>query len=148
ELDEVVRIRRAGVAAAAVDLGDDGAGAGAGRRRSEYGDESGQDDEDDRDSAHGRLLTGRWCVSVCGSHRRPKAKVSVCVLAQNWHGFATLRSVQMAPRTLAAALTPLRDGGTELDEDAVAPYVTFLAANGVDGVLALGTTGEGILLTV
>jgi dihydrodipicolinate synthase/N-acetylneuraminate lyase len=55
---------------------------------------------------------------------------------------------EMAPRTLAAALTPLRDGGTELDEDAVAPYVAFLAANGVDGVLALGTTGEGILLTV
>jgi dihydrodipicolinate synthase/N-acetylneuraminate lyase len=54
----------------------------------------------------------------------------------------------MTPRTLAAALTPLRDGGTELDEDAVAPYVSFLAANGADGVLALGTTGEGILLTV
>lgn len=54
----------------------------------------------------------------------------------------------MAPRTLAAALTPLRDGGTELDEDAVAPYVSFLAANGVDGLLALGTTGEGILLSV
>lgn len=54
----------------------------------------------------------------------------------------------MAPRTLAAALTPLRDGGTELDEDAVAPYVSFLGANGVDGVLALGTTGEGILLSV
>ncbi len=47
---------------------------------------------------------------------------------------------------LAAALTPLRDGGEALDEDAIAPYVEFLAAGGVDGLLALGTTGEGFLL--
>jgi 4-hydroxy-tetrahydrodipicolinate synthase len=47
---------------------------------------------------------------------------------------------------LAAALTPLRDGGRALDEDAVAPYVDFLAEAGLDGVFALGTTGEGILL--
>ena len=31
------------------------------------------------------------------------------------------------------------------DEDAVEPYVDFLASHGVDGVLALGTTGEGML---
>ncbi len=48
----------------------------------------------------------------------------------------------------AAALTPLRDGGTALDEEAVEPYVTFLAEGGVDGILALGTTGEGMMLTV
>jgi dihydrodipicolinate synthase/N-acetylneuraminate lyase len=47
---------------------------------------------------------------------------------------------------LAAALTPLRDGGSALDEDAIGPYVDFLAEGGVDGLLALGTTGEGILL--
>jgi dihydrodipicolinate synthase/N-acetylneuraminate lyase len=47
---------------------------------------------------------------------------------------------------LAAALTPLRDGGRALDEDAFAPYVGFLADAGLDGVFALGTTGEGILL--
>ena len=47
---------------------------------------------------------------------------------------------------VAAALTPLRDGGEALDEEAFAPYVDFLAAGGVDGVLALGTTGEGFLL--
>ena len=46
----------------------------------------------------------------------------------------------------AAALTPLRDGGAGLDEAAFEPYVTFLADGGVDGILALGTTGEGILL--
>src|ERR687895_2181132 len=49
---------------------------------------------------------------------------------------------------LAAALTPLRDGGSALDEDAFEPYTAFLAAGGLDGVLALGTTGEGILLSV
>jgi len=47
---------------------------------------------------------------------------------------------------LAAALTPLRDGGEALDEDAIEPYVDFLAAGGLDGLLALGTTGEGFLL--
>ena len=49
---------------------------------------------------------------------------------------------------LAAAVTPLRDGGEALDEDAFAPYADFLAAGGLDGVLALGTTGEGFLLRV
>jgi len=49
---------------------------------------------------------------------------------------------------LAAALTPLRDAGEALDEGAFAPYVDFLAKGGVDGLLALGTTGEGFLLPV
>lgn len=49
---------------------------------------------------------------------------------------------------LAAAVTPLRDAGEALDEAAFAPYVDFLVAGGVDGVLALGTTGEGFLLPV
>jgi dihydrodipicolinate synthase/N-acetylneuraminate lyase len=48
---------------------------------------------------------------------------------------------------LAAAVTPLRDGGTRLDEDAFGPVADFLAAGGLDGILALGTTGEGILLS-
>ena len=47
---------------------------------------------------------------------------------------------------LAAALTPLREGGFRLDEDAFAPYAAFLLAGGVSGVLAGGTTGEGLLL--
>jgi dihydrodipicolinate synthase/N-acetylneuraminate lyase len=49
---------------------------------------------------------------------------------------------------LAAAATPLRDGGAALDEDGFGPLVGFLAAAGLDGLLALGTTGEGILLSV
>jgi dihydrodipicolinate synthase/N-acetylneuraminate lyase len=48
----------------------------------------------------------------------------------------------------AAALTPLRDGGAALDEEAFPPYAEILIAGGLDGVLALGTTGEGILLSV
>jgi dihydrodipicolinate synthase/N-acetylneuraminate lyase len=47
---------------------------------------------------------------------------------------------------LAAAVTPLRDG--DVDEEAVEPYVNYLAAGGLDGLLALGTTGEGILFGV
>jgi dihydrodipicolinate synthase/N-acetylneuraminate lyase len=49
---------------------------------------------------------------------------------------------------IAAAVTALRDAGEALDEDAFGPYVDFLAASGLDGVLALGTTGEGFLLPV
>jgi dihydrodipicolinate synthase/N-acetylneuraminate lyase len=48
---------------------------------------------------------------------------------------------------LAAAVTPLRDGGAALDEDAFAPLADFLVAGGLEGILALGTTGEGILLS-
>lgn len=47
---------------------------------------------------------------------------------------------------LAAAVTPLRDGGEALDEEAFEPYAGFLADGGLDGLLALGTTGEGFLL--
>jgi dihydrodipicolinate synthase/N-acetylneuraminate lyase len=52
------------------------------------------------------------------------------------------------PRTIPAALTPLQDGGRALDEAAFAPYLEYLQAGGADGVLALGSTGEGILLSV
>src|SRR3954470_9454119 len=48
---------------------------------------------------------------------------------------------------LAAALTPLRDDDT-LDEGVFAPYVDFLTAGGLDGILALGTTGESLLFSV
>jgi len=51
-------------------------------------------------------------------------------------------------RTIAAALTPLRDRGRALDEDALDPYLIYLGDAGIDGILLLGTTGEGILLTV
>jgi N-acetylneuraminate lyase len=47
---------------------------------------------------------------------------------------------------LAAAATPLRDGGARLDEDPFAALLDLYAGAGLDGVLVLGTTGEGILL--
>jgi dihydrodipicolinate synthase/N-acetylneuraminate lyase len=47
---------------------------------------------------------------------------------------------------VAASVTPLREGGNVVDLEAIGPLVEHLADAGVDGVLALGTTGEGILL--
>ena len=55
---------------------------------------------------------------------------------------------QHAPGHLAAALTPLRDGGAALDEERSGPYCDFLAAGGLDGLLAFGTNGEGVLFSV
>ena len=49
---------------------------------------------------------------------------------------------------IAAAVTPLKDGGGALDLDSIASLVRFLQAGGVDGLLACGTTGEGVLLSV
>jgi dihydrodipicolinate synthase/N-acetylneuraminate lyase len=40
------------------------------------------------------------------------------------------------------------DGGARLDDDAFAPYCDFLVAGGVDGLLAFGTNGEGVLFSV
>src|SRR5690348_17521424 len=54
----------------------------------------------------------------------------------------------MLKGALAAAVTPLQDAGEALDEAAFGPYVDFLVGGGVDGLLALGTTGEGFLLPV
>jgi dihydrodipicolinate synthase/N-acetylneuraminate lyase len=47
---------------------------------------------------------------------------------------------------LAASVTPLRDAGGNLDEVAFEPLVDFFVDAGLDGILALGTAGEGILL--
>ena len=54
----------------------------------------------------------------------------------------------MLKGVLAAAVTPLREEGAALDDDAFGAYADFLVAGGLDGILALGTTGEGILLTL
>jgi dihydrodipicolinate synthase/N-acetylneuraminate lyase len=48
---------------------------------------------------------------------------------------------------LAASITPLREGGAAIDDDGIGSVVEFLVAGGLDGLLALGTNGEGILLT-
>jgi dihydrodipicolinate synthase/N-acetylneuraminate lyase len=49
---------------------------------------------------------------------------------------------------LGASVTPLTDGGNRLDEAAFGPLIDFMAGAGLDGLLAMGTTGEGILLDV
>lgn len=49
---------------------------------------------------------------------------------------------------IAASVTPLKDDGRTLDTMAFEGLTSFLATGGVDGVLACGTTGEGVLLSV
>src|SRR5437764_1414301 len=56
---------------------------------------------------------------------------------------AAVASIATMPRAIAAALTPMRANGAELDLDALAPYLAFLKDGGIQGVLLLGTTGEG-----
>jgi dihydrodipicolinate synthase/N-acetylneuraminate lyase len=48
---------------------------------------------------------------------------------------------------LAASVTPLCDTGRKLDEDAFGLLTDFFVASGLDGIMALGTSGEGILLS-
>lgn len=49
---------------------------------------------------------------------------------------------------IAAAVTPLKDHGLHLDLEGIGRLTGFLAEGGVDGLLACGTTGEGMLLSV
>lgn len=49
---------------------------------------------------------------------------------------------------IAASITPLEAGGRSVDTRMIEPVVAFLAGGGVDGALACGTTGEGVLLSV
>lgn len=49
---------------------------------------------------------------------------------------------------VAAASTPLADGGARLDEEAFGPYAEFLVGAGLDGVLTFGTNGEAVLLSL
>jgi len=49
---------------------------------------------------------------------------------------------------IAAAVTPMRDGGRHLDDEAFEPLVRSLVEGDIDGLLACGTTGEGVLLSV
>jgi len=54
----------------------------------------------------------------------------------------------VSARTIAAALTPLRTDGRELDLDAFAAYLIYLNDGGIDAILVAGTTGEGISLSL
>jgi dihydrodipicolinate synthase/N-acetylneuraminate lyase len=50
--------------------------------------------------------------------------------------------------TLAAAVTPLTGTDGSVDADGIDAIVDFYARAGLDGILALGTTGEGILFSL
>jgi dihydrodipicolinate synthase/N-acetylneuraminate lyase len=50
--------------------------------------------------------------------------------------------------TLAAAVTPITGVAGSIDGDGVGAVVDFYARSGLDGILALGTTGEGILFSL
>ena len=52
------------------------------------------------------------------------------------------------PLLIVAAVTPLAEGGSAVDEASIGEYVAFLESHGADGVFACGTTGEGVLLTI
>ena len=54
----------------------------------------------------------------------------------------------MLSGAIAAAATPLLPGGAGLDGPAFEPLVRFLSEGRLDGLLACGTTGEGILLSL
>jgi 4-hydroxy-tetrahydrodipicolinate synthase len=47
------------------------------------------------------------------------------------------------PHTVPATVTPFKKGGLELDPDWVPQHLAYLEKRGADGVLALGTNGEG-----
>lgn len=49
---------------------------------------------------------------------------------------------------IAASVTPMKDGGRAVDVDAIDELTSFLSRGGMDGLLACGTTGEGVLLSV
>jgi dihydrodipicolinate synthase/N-acetylneuraminate lyase len=49
---------------------------------------------------------------------------------------------------IAASVTPLTAGGRSVDVAAIGDVVSFLSSGGVDGALACGTTGEGVLFGV
>jgi dihydrodipicolinate synthase/N-acetylneuraminate lyase len=60
---------------------------------------------------------------------------------------ATTQNTAPVRGALAAAVTPLTGGGQHVDGRAVADLVDFYANAGLDGLLILGTTGEGVLLS-
>lgn len=49
---------------------------------------------------------------------------------------------------IPAIVTPLRNGGNRIDLGAMGEYCDFIIEKNVDGVFALGTTGEGPLLSM
>ncbi len=54
----------------------------------------------------------------------------------------------LPPGAFAASVTPFKPGGLELDLDWIPKHLAYLEQRGADGVLALGTNGEGPSLSL
>jgi dihydrodipicolinate synthase/N-acetylneuraminate lyase len=52
----------------------------------------------------------------------------------------------MKPVLLAAIVTPMRDDGQAVDEEAIQPLVDYVEDGGCDGLFIAGTAGEGFLM--
>jgi dihydrodipicolinate synthase/N-acetylneuraminate lyase len=59
-----------------------------------------------------------------------------------------MESQQRVRGVLAASVTPLTGEDGSIDGDGIARVVDFYARAGLDGLLALGTTGEGVLFSL
>jgi dihydrodipicolinate synthase/N-acetylneuraminate lyase len=86
-------------------------------------------------------------VARLGAGEREPQHLTVPFDAQRTHA-GEHRVVWMLRGAIAAAVTPLTAGGESVGEGAIGPYADFLHAAGLDGVLTLGTNGEGILFSV
>ena len=69
-------------------------------------------------------------------------------MSLNGHSADGAPGVAVLHGTLAASVTPLLQGGAGIDEDAFGPLVERYVTAGLDGVLAFGTNGEGVLFSV
>jgi N-acetylneuraminate lyase len=85
-------------------------------------------------------------VPPLGPGEHDAANGTVSLDAEGGHRVQEHKVGVVIQGALAAAATPLREDGAALDEDAFGPLAEFLAAGGLDGILAMGTTGEGISL--
>ena len=52
------------------------------------------------------------------------------------------------PRVVPAAVTPFSQGGVELQLDFIPQHMAYLEHRGADGLLTLGTNGEGVSLSL
>src|SRR5262249_13657527 len=80
--------------------------------------------------------------------RRARRDLQRAVRQARRPGRQRVHTRALMARAISAALTPLRNGGTQLDLEALEAYLAFLADRGIDGILLCGTTGEGMNLSV
>src|SRR4051794_11312987 len=69
-------------------------------------------------------------------------------MSLNGHSAGGAPGLVVLHGTIAASVTPLVQGGEAIDEDAFGPLVERYVKAGLEGVLAFGTNGEGVLFSV